>query len=185
MIWGSCRSRIWIPGRSPMCILEMTAGNRFLDQLRKYTRVDHVKATRLDEMISKLREYNLVIIGYHKSNASPWARYKFSRDELTWIHEIARNNLSVLKCIYPAIRIAGFKFLQFNGRNNYGISKQSCSSGKNSADPFWSSGSQGKTTGKRRGGIPCRNRFYTRAVNRLSYGIPESVGLRVYRPCQD
>ncbi len=58
------------------------SGAPFLKQLRKYGRVDHVKADRLDSMLEKLKAYNLVIIGFHKSNASPWAGYKFSRNDL-------------------------------------------------------------------------------------------------------
>src|SRR5690606_35490823 len=41
------------------------AGEPFLRQLRKYGKVDHVKADRLDIMMEKLKDYNLVIIGFH------------------------------------------------------------------------------------------------------------------------
>src|SRR5690606_39090999 len=71
-------------------------GETFLKQLRKYGNVDHVKAGKLETMIEKLKAYNLVIIGFHKSNASPWAGYKFSRNDLTWIHEISRHNMTIL-----------------------------------------------------------------------------------------
>src|SRR5690606_37205226 len=40
-------------------------GEPFLKQLRKYTQVDKVNASRLSEMLEKLKSYNLVIIGYH------------------------------------------------------------------------------------------------------------------------
>ena len=68
----------------------------FLHQLSKYTKVDWVKAPNLEELLEKLKAYNLVIIGFHKSDASPWARYKFSEDEQQFIQEIARNNHSIL-----------------------------------------------------------------------------------------
>ncbi|MCM4158851.1 beta-N-acetylglucosaminidase [Antarcticibacterium flavum] len=154
------------------------SGDAFLTQLRKYSRIDHIKAERLDEMISKLREYNLVIIGYHKSNASPWARYKFSRDELTWIHEIAKNNLSILNVFtrpYALLDLNSSSLMEgiIMGYQNSPIAQE-----KTAQILFGALEARGKLPVSAGEEFPAGTGFYTRAVNRLSYGIPESVGLR-------
>jgi beta-glucosidase-like glycosyl hydrolase/CubicO group peptidase (beta-lactamase class C family) len=71
-------------------------GSAFLEELKKYTKVHKVSADNLDELISKLNNYNTVIVGFHKSNDSPWKGYKFTQKELTWLYEIARTNTTIL-----------------------------------------------------------------------------------------
>ncbi|NNE32067.1 MAG: serine hydrolase [Winogradskyella sp.] len=71
-------------------------GSDFYNELRKYTKVHHIKADKLGVMIEKLQNYNTVIIGFHRSNANPWKNFEFSEKELTWIYEIARTNTVVL-----------------------------------------------------------------------------------------
>lgn len=73
-----------------------TKGSAFLDGLKKYTQVTHIKADKLDGVISKLQNYNTVVVGFHKSNANPWKGFKFSQKELAWLHEIARTNTIIL-----------------------------------------------------------------------------------------
>lgn len=71
-------------------------GKPFYSALKKYARVDEVKADNLNSLINKLQYYNTVIIGFHKSNDSPWKGYKFIDKELTWLYEIARTNTVIL-----------------------------------------------------------------------------------------
>jgi beta-glucosidase-like glycosyl hydrolase/CubicO group peptidase (beta-lactamase class C family) len=72
------------------------SGKPFYNALKKYADVHEVKAEHLDELIKKLQNYNTVIVGFHRSNGSPWKRYKFSNKELTWLYEIARTNNVIL-----------------------------------------------------------------------------------------
>ncbi|MBI9042723.1 glycoside hydrolase family 3 N-terminal domain-containing protein [Lutibacter sp.] len=65
-------------------------GSAFVNMLKNYTNVDVISSENLDDLISQLESYNLVIIGYHKSNTNPWKDYKFLNKELVWIEEIAR-----------------------------------------------------------------------------------------------
>ncbi|OMP30790.1 glycoside hydrolase family 3 N-terminal domain-containing protein [Mangrovimonas sp. DI 80] len=71
-------------------------GSVFLNELQKYTKVHEVSADNLDELLTKLQNYNTVIIGLHKSNASPWKPYQFTNQELVWLYEIARTNNVIL-----------------------------------------------------------------------------------------
>lgn len=71
-------------------------GDVFFRSLQKYTKVHKVEAEKLDELITKLQSYNTVIVGFHKSNASPWKDFKFTDKELVWLYEIARTNTLIL-----------------------------------------------------------------------------------------
>jgi beta-glucosidase-like glycosyl hydrolase/CubicO group peptidase (beta-lactamase class C family) len=71
-------------------------GSVFFEELQKYTKVHEVSADNLDELITKLSAYNTVIIGFHRSNESPWKNYEFSDTELVWLYEIARTNKVIL-----------------------------------------------------------------------------------------
>ncbi|MFD2823488.1 glycoside hydrolase family 3 N-terminal domain-containing protein [Lacinutrix iliipiscaria] len=71
-------------------------GSDFLSELQKYTRVHEIKAEKLDELLNKLKPYNTVIVGLHRSNANPWKSYKFTDKELVWLYEIARTNTVIL-----------------------------------------------------------------------------------------
>ncbi|MEJ1222337.1 glycoside hydrolase family 3 N-terminal domain-containing protein [Sediminicola sp. 1XM1-17] len=63
-------------------------GSAFLEELKKYTTVTEVNGTDLSSLKKSLEAYNVVIVGFHKSDESPWKPYKFSSKEITWLQEI-------------------------------------------------------------------------------------------------
>jgi len=87
-------------------------GSVFFNTLKKYTKVHEVKADKLDDLISKLNNYNTVIIGFHKSNASPWKSYKFSNKELVWLYEIARTNTVILNIFAKPYALSDLKSIE-------------------------------------------------------------------------
>lgn len=83
----------------------------YVNMLKNYTKVDVISATNLDGLIAKLKPYNYVIIGFHKSNLHPWKSYKFSNKELVWLQEIAREKsvvLDVFTSPYSLLQIKSF-----------------------------------------------------------------------------
>ncbi|WMI67382.1 glycoside hydrolase family 3 N-terminal domain-containing protein [Mangrovimonas sp. YM274] len=87
-------------------------GSVFFNELQKYTRVHEVKADKLDELLTKLQNYNTVIIGLHKSNASPWKSYEFSNQELVWLYEIARTNNVILDVFARPYALMGLQSIE-------------------------------------------------------------------------
>jgi len=86
-------------------------GNSFVKMLKNYTRVDVVSDKNLDRLLQKLNKYDLVIIGYHKSNKNPWKSYKFTNKELVWLQEISRKNkviLDVFASPYSLLQLKSF-----------------------------------------------------------------------------
>lgn len=68
----------------------------FTNTLKKYTQVDIISDENIAGLLQKLKSYNTIIIGYHKSNESPWKSYKMSKEEITWLEEISKNHHVIL-----------------------------------------------------------------------------------------
>ena len=87
------------------------SGDYFVQMLNNYTKVDEISDKNLDVLTSKLKPYNMVIIGFHKSNLHPWKSYKFSNKELVWLQEIARDKnvvLDVFTSPYSLLKLKSF-----------------------------------------------------------------------------
>lgn len=87
------------------------SGNHFVNMLKNYTKVDVIADKNLDGLLKKLKPYNKVIIGFHKSNDHPWKSYKFQQKELVWLQEIAREKeviLDVFASPYSLLQIKSF-----------------------------------------------------------------------------
>ena len=90
-------------------------GTPFVNMLKNYTNVDVVSGEHLDILIEKLKKYNLVILGFHKSNKNPWKDYSFSDKNLVWLQEIARTNkviLDVFTSPYSLLQLKSFENIE-------------------------------------------------------------------------
>lgn len=153
------------------------SGNEFYSELIKYGEVDFVKDEKLDGLIQKLNKYNTVIVGFHKSNESPWKSYKFKDKELVWLYEIARTNNIILNVFTKP-----YALLDLKSNTNFESIVVSYQNSKVA---------QQKTAQLIFGAIPAKGHLPVscgedfkeglgielEAINRLSYGIPESVGV--------
>ena len=153
------------------------SGNTFYQSLRKYAQVDWIKADKLGEMIEKLQKYNYVIIGFHKSNKNPWKSYKFKDKELVWLYEIARLNTTILNVFTSPYALLNLKTTTnlegiIVSYQNSEIAQQKTAQAIFGAFPI-----QGKLP------VSIGNEFeigaglQTKSLNRISYGLPESVGM--------
>lgn len=156
-------------------------GKAFFDMLNKYSKVDKVEADRLHDLIQKLESYDEVIIGFHKSNKSPWTSYKFTEKELVWIHEIALKHkviLSVFARPYALLDIRSFTNLDgiLVSYQNSSIAQE-----KTAQIIFGALGAKGRLPVSIGNEFPEGTRFLTQPIQRLAYGIPESVGMSSFR----
>ena len=152
-------------------------GSTFLEELKKYTKVHEISADKLDGVITKLQNYNTVIIGFHKSNDNPWARFKFSQKEMAWLYEIARTNTVILDVF--AIPYALNDLLSVENIEGIVMSYQNSeiAQRKSAQLIFGAIGAKGKlpvSTGE----------FFLvgtgdsyNSLMSLSYGLPETVGM--------
>ena len=157
------------------------SGETFLNELKKYGRVDWVKANSLDDYIQKLKAYNYVIIGFHKSNDNPWKKFKFSENELVWLYEIARTNTVILDVFarpYAMLDLkttANFEGVVMSYQNSEISQKLSAQL------IFGAREAKGKLPVSLGEDFPLNTILKTKSIRRLQYGTPESVGVNSYK----
>ncbi len=158
-----------------------SSGDTFYNELNKYTKVDWVKAGLLSDMIEKLKNYNYVIVGFHKSNRSPWENYKFKDKELVWLYEIARLNTTVLSVF--AKPYAMLDMITTTNLESILISYQNSNEAQEKSAQllFGALKSKGVLPVSLGEDYPEGTYVETRSLNRLSYGLPESVGMNSYK----
>jgi beta-glucosidase-like glycosyl hydrolase/CubicO group peptidase (beta-lactamase class C family) len=157
------------------------SGAEFLRELKKYGEVDWVKANSLDEYILKLKEYNYVIIGFHKSNDNPWKKFEFTENELVWLYEIARTNTVILDVFARPYALLDLKSTaNFEGiimsYQNSRIAQQ-----VSAQLIFGAREAKGKLPVSLGEDFPLNAQLQTKSLRRLQYGTPESVGMNSYK----
>ncbi|MBV7268314.1 glycoside hydrolase family 3 N-terminal domain-containing protein [Winogradskyella luteola] len=152
-------------------------GSVFLSELKKYTKVHEIKADKLDDLISKLQNYNTVVVGFHKPNGNPWEKFKFSQREMAWLYEIARTNTVVLDvfarpyALNDLLSIENIEGIVMSYQNSR-IAQE-----KSAQLIFGAIGAKGKlpvTTGQF---FPLGTGEAYNPLMSLSYGLPERVGV--------
>jgi beta-glucosidase-like glycosyl hydrolase/CubicO group peptidase (beta-lactamase class C family) len=153
------------------------SNSSFVNMLQNYTQIDVISSDNLDDLISKLKKYNLVIIGFHKSNKNPWKSYKFTDKELVWLQEIARTNkviLAIFASPYSLLQLKTFENIEGlivsyqNSKISQELSAQAI---------FGAINVKGKLP------VSIRNEFdegygiWSTSLKRLAYSIPEDVNL--------
>jgi beta-glucosidase-like glycosyl hydrolase/CubicO group peptidase (beta-lactamase class C family) len=149
----------------------------FTNTLKKYTQVDIVEDENLIDLLQKLKSYNTIIIGYHKSNETPWKGFKMSSEEITWLQAIAKNHtviLDVFASPYTLLDIPDFKNINAvlvsyqNSKVSQEISAQMI---------FGAIETKGKLPVSIKTIFPEGTGFSSSNLMRLSYTIPEEVDI--------
>ncbi len=152
-------------------------GSIFLKELQKYTKVHEVSADNLDELITKLSAYNTVIVGFHRSNDSPWKDYAFSDKDLVWLYEIARTNNVILDLFvkpYALLNLAtveNFESIVVSYQNSE-IAQQ-----KSAQLIFGAISAKGVLPVSVGNGFHAGDGIALSNLSRLNYGLPERVGM--------
>ncbi|MGB5190282.1 glycoside hydrolase family 3 N-terminal domain-containing protein [Robiginitalea sp.] len=150
----------------------------FLDHLRKYAEIDEVMANDIGTLNRKLKDYNLVIIGMHQSDESPYKKHSFTEKELFWLEEIARQPtsnsiLTVFAKPYILSEILSFDSLDavVMGYQNSAVSQQVAAELL-----FGVFEAHGKLPVTAHPSFPAGSGLTTQLLNRLGYTFPERMG---------
>ncbi len=87
------------------------ANTTFIETLNKYTRVSEVKDVTLENLQTKFKKYNTVIIGVHKSSKHPWKSYKIAKKDIALLQAISKHKkviLTVFTSPYALLDLKGF-----------------------------------------------------------------------------
>ncbi|MEM9075495.1 MAG: glycoside hydrolase family 3 N-terminal domain-containing protein [Bacteroidota bacterium] len=154
-------------------------GSPFYNMLSKYTQVTWVKEKNIADYKKELAKYNLVIIGFHKSNDSPWKSYKFSDTELFWLQEISKLRtsntiLSVFAKPYALLDVVNFNTIDavMLGYQNSVLAQQ-----KAAQAIFGAIIANGKLPVSVGSSFQAGTGVEIKPIQRLGYSIPEKVGM--------
>lgn len=151
----------------------------FVEELNKYAKVTQVNGKDIATLKRELSDYNLVIIGYHKSNSSPWKPYKFSKNELLWLSEIAKQRtsntiLSVFAKPYALMDVASFKSI-----DGVVVAYQNSDQAQRKTAQliFGAIPAKGVLPVTAHPDFPVNTSVQLESLKRLGYSLPESVGM--------
>ncbi|HLW15269.1 MAG TPA: glycoside hydrolase family 3 N-terminal domain-containing protein, partial [Flavobacteriaceae bacterium] len=152
------------------------SGAAFLNGLRNYTDITHVKGTSLADYDKKLNSYTDVIVGLHKKNDNPWQSYKFTSAELNLLEALSQKHkihLVVFSSPYSLLEVATTSLESIT------VAYQNSPLTQEIAPQilFGAIGSKGKLPVGAGKNIPAGHGISTQSIKRLGYGTPESVGV--------
>lgn len=155
------------------------SGSTFIETLNKYFKVTEIKAKDIAGYKKELANYNLVIIGFHKSNENPWKGYKFSKIELFWLEEISRLRTSNTILTLFAKPYALLDVLNFDTVDGVVVGYQNSKIAQEKAAEviFGAIGATGKLPVSAHGEFPVNTGVEVKSIQRLGYSIPERVGM--------
>lgn len=149
----------------------------FLTTLKKYTEVTEVSNNSIDTLMTKLTDFETVIIGYHKSDKTWWKSPELTVSELQMIDAIASKKKVIIDCFAKPYSLS--RILNFDKIPGVIVSYQNGDIAQEvSAELiFGAIDAKGllpvsiNSTFKAGGGIT------TQKLNRLGFSTPESVGM--------
>lgn len=151
----------------------------YLNKLKQYANVTEVKANHLDELITKLNKYNLVIIGVHKSNESPWKSYKLKGKEVTWLYEIARTNKVILNLFTRPYALLDLKTTTNFESIVVAYQNSKIAQEKSAEALFGSNEIKGVLPVSSNIDFPVNRSVLINETNRLGYDFPENQAMNV------
>ena len=156
-------------------------GDLFLETLSKYSKIQKVSSDNLNELIDTLEDFDLVIVGFHKSNTHPWKSFEFSNQELVWLHEISRKNTTILSVFASPYSLLNIK--SFNNLESVLIAYQNSEISQviSAQIIFGAIEASGKLPVSIKNEFPVGTGIQTKKTQRLQYSIPESVGMSSHK----
>ena len=153
----------------------------FYKYLNKYTQVDKIFISNSRDISTKLKNYDLVIVGYHKSTATPWKPFKFTSGEKQLLKDICQQKPTIVDIFTSPYALIGIvddlpaKAIIVSYQNDWfsqSISPQMI---------FGALKFKGKLPVSISQKYPVKTGISTRSIQRLSYGFPEQVGMNSYK----
>jgi beta-glucosidase-like glycosyl hydrolase/CubicO group peptidase (beta-lactamase class C family) len=148
----------------------------FVTTLKKYTEIAEISDVNIDSLNVKLKPFNTVIVGYHKSDKA-WKNHDFTQTELLWLQEIAKKNnviLDVFAKPYSLLPIANFEEIE-----GLVISYQNSAISQEVAAEllFGAIEAKGKLPVSINDSFKVNDGLSTIKLNRLGFTVPENVGM--------
>lgn len=151
--------------------------NSFLSTLKKYTEVTEVSDTNIDSLLTKLTNYETVIIGYHKSDKSWWKSPEMTVSELQIVDSIASKKKVIIDCFAKPYSLS--RILNFDKIPGVIVSYQNADIAQEvSAEIiFGAIDAKGLLPVSINSTLKAGDGITTQKLNRLGFSTPENVGM--------
>ena len=160
---------------SKIAFLEMGDSNsdEFFKMLNHYTKVDKVQYDSKAELLRTLKPYKTVIVGFHKSNKSPFDPYKFSKTEIETLELLSKNKNVILNVFAKAYALMD---VDMTNVSSVLVSYQNNVTAQNKSAQiiFGALPALGRLPVSINKKYPLHTSIKTETINRLSYGLPNS-----------
>ena len=159
---------------SKIAFLEMGGSNsdEFFKMLNHYTKVDKIEYD--SEILRKIEPYNTVIVGFHKSNKSPFDPYKFSKSDKEILELISKNKKVILNIFAKPYALMDVDMTDIS---SVLVSYQNNSTAQNKSAQiiFGALPAVGKLPVSINNKYPVHTSIKTTTLDRLSYGLPSNI----------
>ena len=160
---------------SKIAFLEMGDSNsdEFFKMLNHYTKVDKVEYDSKAELLRTLKPYKTVIVGFHKSNKSPFDPYKFSKTEIETLELLSKKKNVILNVFAKAYALMD---VDMTNVSSVLVSYQNNVTAQNKSAQiiFGALPAVGRLPVSINKKYPLHTSIKTETINRLSYGLPSS-----------
>ena len=156
-----------------------SSSDEFLKMLNHYTKVDQLEYEKSSlELLESLSTYDVVIVGLHKSDESPFVSYKFSKNEIKLLEMISKEKNVILNIFSKPyalmdVNLKNIKSVLISHQNN------NTSQSKSAQVIFGAVPAQGILPVTIGDDFPVNTSIKTKALNRLSYAHPLNHGFDV------
>ncbi|WP_242204281.1 glycoside hydrolase family 3 N-terminal domain-containing protein [Aestuariivivens insulae] len=157
------------------------SGSPFFKELKKYTKVHKIESDNYKTLTNRLQDYNTVIIGFHRSNETPWKAHKFRAEELTWIKKIAKTHDVVLDVFVKPYALIDLKDVADIESIVVSYQNSAIAQEKSAQLLFGAIPSKGTLPVSAGDYFKVGDGIFNNAIERLSYGLPERVGMNSER----
>jgi beta-glucosidase-like glycosyl hydrolase/CubicO group peptidase (beta-lactamase class C family) len=149
----------------------------FISTLKKYTEVTEVSDTNVDSLMTKLTNFDTVIIGYHKSDKTWWKVPEFTDSELQLINTVASKKSIILDCFAKPYVLT--KIQNINAIKGLVVSYQNGDVAQEVGAElvFGAIEAKGKLPVSINDKYKAGDGLTTEKLNRLGFATPESVGM--------
>ena len=159
---------------SKIAFLEMGGSNsdEFFKMLNHYTKVDKIEYD--SEILRKIEPYNTIIVGFHKSNKSPFDPYKFSKSDKEILELISKNKKVILNIFAKPYALMDVDMTDIS---SVLVSYQNNSTAQNKSAQiiFGALPAVGKLPVSINNKYPVHTSIKTTTLDRLSYGLPSNI----------
>lgn len=153
---------------------------KFLSTLKKYTDVIEVTSDNIDSLNVQLKNFDIVIVGFHKSDKA-WKKHDFTETELLWLQEIAKKNkviLDIFTKAYSLLPITTFDEIEGvivsyqNGDIPQEVSAELI---------FGAIDAKGKLPVSINDFFKVNDGLSSEKINRIGFAAPENVGMSSFK----